>query len=163
MNLLRSSEIREIFKQIKLVIFDLEGIVICNGLENGCKNYGECNYKKFHQLCSLIKKDKKVTAIITGAIIKEEQKNLLNVDYIIESSLDKVGKAKKLIDELGITFDECCFIADGLLDIPLLEKVLLPISVKKAKREVKRFAKYICEQKCILCELTELFFGVKNE
>jgi len=77
MNLLRSSEIREIFKQIKLVIFDLEGIVICNGLENGCKNYGECNYKKFHQLCSLIKKEKKVTAIITGAIIKEEQKKLI--------------------------------------------------------------------------------------
>lgn len=162
MNLLSKNEIFSIYQNCKIVIFDLEGIIICSG-ENRCQNFGKCNYDRFAKICEKLKEDNKIIAIITGATLNENQKCLISVDYLIQSSLDKVGKAEKLLKELGVGFDQTAFIADGLLDIPLLEKVALPITVKSARREVKRYVKYICKDECALCELLKIFSGDFDE
>lgn len=162
MNLLSKNEIFQLYQNCKIIIFDLEGVIICDG-ENRCEKFGECNYQKFSKICEKLKSDNKIIAIITGATLNENQKCLITVDYLIQSSLDKVGKAERLLNELGIEFDQTAFIADGLLDIPLLEKVALPITVKNARREVKRFAKYICKEQCIMCELYSIFSGDFDE
>ncbi len=160
--MLSKTEVNNLYNQTAIVIFDLEGVIICSG-EGRCKNFGVCNYERFDELCKLIKEDGKKVAIITGAELNNQQECILKVDYLIQSSLDKVGKAEKLLKEIGIDFSQTAFIADGLLDIPLLEKVALPITVKTARREVKRFAKYICKEECALCELTKIFSGDINE
>ena len=83
-------------------------------------------------------------AIITGRQNDDvtelvEQFNI----HVINSSINKLSNAEKIIDSLRIDFSEVFFIGDDILDIPLLQRVGFSAAPQNARREVKRVVEKI--------------------
>ncbi len=152
-------------KAIRLVIFDLEGVLL---------NQSEVNEESIDHLINSInnaiyeyQKQNLTIAIITARhhddLISrlEEIKNCI----IVYSSFDKVTAAEKILKEQKLSCNNIFFIGDGILDIPLIKKCGLSASPKTAKREVKREVDIILKStKCdeIFKEVLNLFQQVNQ-
>jgi 3-deoxy-D-manno-octulosonate 8-phosphate phosphatase (KDO 8-P phosphatase) len=138
---------------IKLVLFDLDGVLI---QEN--RNF------TLDQILIPLKKfvediyDRGIQFAIVSGRHNDEVTNFLEVYKIrmITSSLNKVSDAEKIIDDLGIEFNEVFFMGDDILDIPLLQKVGYSAAPRNARREVKRVAKKIIPAEDVEFMLNEI-------
>lgn len=122
-------------KSTKLVLFDLDGVLI--------QEHRDFTLEQIlHPLKKFVEELSEYGiqfAIISGRR-KDEVTDFVN-EYnipLINASLNKVNDAEKLIKEIGIDFDEVFFMGDDILDIPLLQKVGFSAAPKNARREVKR-------------------------
>lgn len=122
-------------KSTKLVLFDLDGVLIQEHRDYTLEQILK-PLKKFVEELS----EYGIRFAIISGRRKDEVTDFVN-EYnipLINSSLNKVNDAEKLIKEIGIDFDEVFFMGDDILDIPLLQKVGFSASPKNARREVKR-------------------------
>lgn len=139
--------------QMKLVLFDLDGVLIQENRDftmdqilNPLKDF-------IKEIC-----DQGINfAIITGRQ-NDEVTDLVKLYDIrlINSSINKVSEAEKIINELGIQFTEVFFMGDDILDIPLLQKVGLSAAPKNARREVKRVVNKIIPAEDVELMLKEI-------
>jgi len=142
------TNLKERFENIKLLIFDLQGVLISNQ-----SNHSEKELEIFHDVmkkfCDFAHRNNLMVAIITGLTNKQLYKNI-STKYTYDTlfgSLDKVSQADKLIEKHGITYDNVFYMGDGLFDIPLLKKAALSAAPEDARREVKRVVDFICPGK----------------
>jgi 3-deoxy-D-manno-octulosonate 8-phosphate phosphatase (KDO 8-P phosphatase) len=59
----------------------------------------------------------------------------------------KVPSVAALLAEKGISWEEMAFVGDDIADLPVLERVGLPIAVANARDEVKAVCKYVTRAK----------------
>lgn len=121
--------------KIKLVLFDLDGVLI---QENRDFTLDQILVPLKNFIKEICEKGILV-AIITGRQDDEvtnlvEQYNI----HVINSSINKLSNAERIIENLRIDISEVFFIGDDILDIPLLQKVGISAAPKNARREVKR-------------------------
>jgi len=121
--------------KIKLVLFDLDGVLI---QENRDFTLDQILIPLKNFIKDICEKGMLV-AIITGRQDDEvtnlvEQYNI----HVINSSINKLANAEKIINNLRIDISEVFFIGDDILDIPLLQKVGISAAPRNARREVKR-------------------------
>lgn len=119
---------------IKLFLFDLEGVLLHNGDSNDfligeVKGAAE-KFSKLNLNFGI------VTAREEDELIKELQK--IEGCVVMHSSLEKVAVVAELIKKLSIDCSNVFYIGDGVLDIPLLQKCGLSAAPMNAKRDVKR-------------------------
>ncbi len=57
----------------------------------------------------------------------------------------KVAAIQDLLDASGLDWDQMAFVGDDLADLPVLQRVGLPIAVANAREEIKRVAHYVTE------------------
>lgn len=55
----------------------------------------------------------------------------------------KVGAIQEVLDNGGLDWDQVAFVGDDFADLPVLERVALPIAVANARDEVKAAAHYV--------------------
>ena len=79
----------------------------------------------------------------------------LKIDCCIQGILDKQNKLPEIINQFNIPIENIAYVGDGLVDIPVLEKVGIPIGVPNAHSTVK--------EKCIFITDSNGGFGVLNE
>lgn len=134
------------FSGIKILLMDLEGVVIDNNESSESFNSRINNLKKF---CSEIHELGLKFGIVTGRSRDEITETISGETdcFIITSSLDKVGDVEKLLKKHGFGFDVLMFIGDGILDVPLLKKAKLSAAPPSARREVKRAVNLILKGK----------------
>ncbi len=116
------------------------------------------------QTANQLKKDGYMTCLITGSfdVIALRIKEKLNLDYAFYNTLgvsdgkltgevsgplvtqDKIDVLRSLVDDLGITLDECAAIGDGANDLEMIKNVKLgiafnakPILKENADAEIK--------------------------
>ncbi len=119
----------------KLVIFDLDGVLIQENRDYTLEQILEPLQDFIKEICE----EGINFAIITGRRDDDVTEFVKQYDIrIINTSINKVSEAEKLISQLGIDFSEVFFIGDDILDIPLLQKVGYSAAPKRARREVKR-------------------------
>lgn len=139
------TNLKERFKNIKLLIFDLQGVLISNQ-----SNHSEKELGKFHDVmknfCDFAHRSNLAVSIITGLTNEQLYKNISNkYTYdMLSGSFDKVSQADKLIEKHSITYDNVFYMGDGLFDIPLLKKAALSAAPEDARREVKKVVDFIC-------------------
>lgn len=133
---------------IKLIVLDVDGVLTDGRLYIGSDG---TEYKAFHTQdgmgISLAKQVGIKTAIITGRKSKAVRKRAeeLNFDYIFEGIHDKLKTLQKIIDEIGIGFEEVCYMGDDLNDIPILTKVGWPCAPKNAMDMVKDQVMFVAD------------------
>lgn len=133
-------------KHIKLVIFDVDGVLTDGGIyigDDGAE-YKVFNSRDGHGMKMLQASGIKV-AIITGRVSKvvEHRMAELGIKHVYQGQPDKLPALNKLLSILSLTAKETAYVGDDVIDLPVLVRVGLAICVKDAHPLVKRHAHWI--------------------
>lgn len=87
-------------------------------------------------------------AIISGrySLATTERAKQLKIDDIYQGQMNKLKPFEELLGKFGLESVEVAYIGDGLIDIPVLERVGLPVTVPNAHPLVKQKAIYVTER-----------------
>ena len=138
------------YEKIKLVILDVDGTLTDGGI------YYDSNgneLKRFDVKDGLgIKVAMAVGlefAIITGRespmVIKRA--NELGIQYLKTGIQKKYSAMLELITELGLTFENICYIGDDLNDLQCMNNVALKMCPFDAAKEIKEISDYVSDKK----------------
>lgn len=136
-------------KQIKLVIFDVDGVLTDGGLyftDDG-REIKKFNVRDGLGISMLVKKGVEV-AVITGrsSVIVADRMKSLGVNHVYQGRMNKLETYENLKVAMNITDDEAAFVGDDVIDLPIMTRCGLPVAVADAHEEVKAVAKLILEQ-----------------
>ncbi len=138
MKLLNKSYLRA--KDIKLIIFDVDGVLTDGGLYFSDEGM---EFKRFHSLdghgIKMIKKFGIEPAVITAresGNVKHRMKNL-GIEHYYQGQNDKVSAFQDLSKKLQIKPQQVAYMGDDVLDLPVMKQVGLPIAPNNAHELVK--------------------------
>jgi len=142
-------EVLQRAKNIKLIIFDVDGVMTDGGLTIG--DDGQ-EYKTFNTQdglgMKLLKNSGVEMAIITGRtsnVVTQRAKNT-GVAYFYQGVEDKLIAYKDLIAKLNIKPEQTAFMGDDVVDMPPMLRCGLRITVPAAPDSVKAHAHYITKK-----------------
>ncbi|MBN1353270.1 MAG: HAD-IIIA family hydrolase [Candidatus Omnitrophica bacterium] len=142
-------DIQERAKKIKLLLLDVDGVLTDGRIIIG--NYGD-EIKNFDVRDGLgimmLKKAGIKCAIITAksSRIVSIRAKQLGIDRIYENHY-KIKPLKEIKKRFRVNDDEICFAGDDLVDIPVLKRVGLAVTVPNASEEAKEAAHYLTQKK----------------
>ncbi len=137
------NDILEQARRIELVIFDVDGVLTDGSLFMG--DQGE-EYKSFysrdgHGMVMLMESGVKI-AIITGRTsnVVRIRMESLGIEYLFQGHRDKLRPYEELKRELGAADERIAYVGDDVVDLPVMRRVGLAISVQDAHPLVKQHA-----------------------
>lgn len=136
-------------KQIKLVIFDVDGVLTDGTLYLG--DDGQ-EYKAFNSKdglgMKLLQKSGIEIGIITGRtsnVVKIRMESL-GIKHIYQGQRHKVPAYETLRDELGLENEQIAYAGDDVVDLPVMKLAGLAFTVQDAHRRVKQQADWQTRQ-----------------
>ncbi|MDA8561957.1 HAD-IIIA family hydrolase [Gammaproteobacteria bacterium] len=133
-------EIHEKAKKIKLIIFDVDGVLTAGILNY---NFEGIITKNFHvhdgQGIKLLKQSGVEVGIITSCesnIINKRMQDL-NINYVYQGQFKKTPAYEDLKLKLKLQDHEIAYMGDDIPDLPILKKVGLSITVANAPELIK--------------------------
>ncbi len=136
-------------KNIKLVIFDIDGVMTDGSLffDNNGDEYKAFNSFDGHGLRMLQECGVKV-AIITGrkSELVKHRMNDLGVTLLYQGYRDKTPAFEALLKEVNINKDEITYVGDDVVDLPIMSQLDFAIAVQNAHPFVKKHAHWITER-----------------
>jgi 3-deoxy-D-manno-octulosonate 8-phosphate phosphatase (KDO 8-P phosphatase) len=144
--MISESEILEKAKPIKLVIFDVDGVLTDGSLFFGDdgQEYKAFNSQDGHGMKMLQESGVRV-AIITGRtseVVKHRMKNL-KIDLVYQGQLDKLPAYRQILDDLQLQSHEVAYVGDDVVDLPVMIRVGLAITVANAHELARQHAHWI--------------------
>lgn len=139
-------KLRDIAKQIQLLILDVDG-VLTDGriiLDNGGNEFKAFHVRDGHGIKMLVKAGIRV-AIITGRYSKivERRARELGISEVYQRCHDKTVAFEHIIGKYGLTESDVAYVGDDIVDVPIFKRVGMPIAVNDAADEAKQFALWI--------------------
>lgn len=137
---------RQQAKEIKLVIFDVDGVMTDGQL---LMNDDGQEYKAFNSQdglgMKLLKASGVETAIITGRTSRAVtmRSESTGVGYFYQGAEDKLEAFNDLLLKTGLTAAQCAFMGDDVVDLPPMRRCGLALTVPGAHMLVKQHAHYI--------------------
>jgi 3-deoxy-D-manno-octulosonate 8-phosphate phosphatase (KDO 8-P phosphatase) len=135
-------------QQIRLAIFDVDGVLTDGRLYYD--NHGN-EFKAFHAHDGHGLKQLQ-QAGIPVAIITARQSTLvakrmsdLGIQYVFQGARDKLVVFETLLEELQLSPEAVCYVGDDLLDLPIMRRCGLAITVPNGYAGVKPYAHHITE------------------
>jgi 3-deoxy-D-manno-octulosonate 8-phosphate phosphatase (KDO 8-P phosphatase) len=153
---------------IRLIAFDVDGILTDGGLY--LADSGE-EFKRFNSLdghgMKMLKASGVELAIITGRTSRcvELRAKNLGVTRLYQGVEDKWGAMQALLAELKLTADAAAFMGDDVVDLPVMRRVGLSISVPNAPQVVRDHAHYLTQREAghgAVRETCELIMSAKG-
>lgn len=127
------------------MIFDNDGVFTDGGLYymDGIEKFRKFNAKDGMGI-RILQQTSLIPAIITGKSSQELEKRaeVLGIDLLFQGIKNKLIVVKKLCKQFNATLDEIVYVGDDLNDLPVLEKVGLPICVHSACEELQKVCVY---------------------
>ncbi len=140
-------------RRVRLLALDVDGVLTDNGVYIGAASGGErVELKRFDIQdglgLALLEGTGIRVAIISGR--QSEATSLrareLRIDDVLQDSgARKVPLLASLLGTHGLGWDEVAFVGDDLADVPVMQRVGLPIAVANAVPEMKALAAYVTE------------------
>ncbi len=136
-------------QKIKLVIFDVDGV-----LTDGRLFYGDDGqeYKAFQSRdghgMKMLQKSGVEIALITGRtseVVNHRAKNL-GIQHVYQGQLQKLPAFNALLERLKFTADEVAYVGDDVVDLPVMLRVGLAITVSDGHELAKKHAHLITQQ-----------------
>lgn len=133
-------------KNIKLVIFDVDGVLTDGSIIIG--DDGE-EYKAFHSRdghgMKLLQYTGVEIAIITGRTSKvvEYRMTSLGIKHLYQGQKVKLPAFEELIERLGLTAEQCAYVGDDWVDLSIMKRVGLAITVNDADDVMKEHAHWV--------------------
>lgn len=136
-------------QSIRLIAFDVDGIMTDGGLY--LTDSGE-EFKRFNSLdghgLKMLKASGVELAIITGRTSRcvELRAHHLGISHLHQGVHDKLASMQKMLAQLKLSLDAVAFMGDDVMDLPVMLRVGLAISVPNAPQAVRDRAHYITER-----------------
>ena len=136
-------------KLIELIIFDVDGILTDGGIyidHNG--NEG----RRFNSLDGVGIMMAKIMNIEIAAITGSDCRSIrhrfkkLNINNIYDNKISKLESYIDLKNKLDLSDKKIAYLADDIIDIPIMKKVGLAATVKNAHENVFKYAHYTTEK-----------------
>ena len=163
------NNIPNIVKNIKLLISDVDG-VLTDGkiLINSNHTEGKLFNVEDGTGVALARYADLPIALISGrysdsTTIRAKE---LGIEHCFQNTLNKLSMLDKILEIYPFKYHEVAYIGDGLVDLPLLKVVGLPISVPNAHKLSKKNAIYITEKsggEGVLLEVVETILKSQNK
>ena len=141
-------DILERAKKIKLVLFDVDGV-----LTDGSLFFGDDGqeYKAFYSRDGLGIKLLQRTGVEVGVItarqsqlVVHRMKNLA-IEHLYQGRLDKIAAYEEILNKLSLTPEQTAYAGDDVIDLPVMKKAGLAIAVADAHPFVKKHAHWITQ------------------
>ncbi|HMJ57498.1 MAG TPA: HAD hydrolase family protein, partial [Gemmatimonadales bacterium] len=135
-------------RRLKLVGFDVDGVLTDGGLYVGESATHQMELKRFHIQDGLgVKFLRQAGLVVVLASARRSEATALRgrelkVDEIVQDN-PKLAPFATILARRGVAWDECAFVGDDLPDLPVLTRVALPIAVANAVPEVKAAATFV--------------------
>ncbi len=139
-------DIQEKASQIKLVIFDVDGVLTDGSLFLG--DDGQ-EYKAFHSKDGhgmvMLQQSGVMIGIITGRTSEVVRKRMesLGIKHVFQGQKDKLPAYEELKQELSLSDEQVAYVGDDVVDLPVMTKVGLSIAVQDAHALTKEHAHWI--------------------
>lgn len=134
--------------RVKLMIFDIDGVLTDGGLRYGPE--GEL-IKTFNVLdghgIKLLQQSGVKTAIISArqsAIVARRAADL-DIGVLLQGVHDKRSAFERTAADIGVSHQECGFMGDDVIDLPVMIRVGFAVSVPNGHPEVTRRAHYVAK------------------
>ena len=134
------------FNQIKLFISDIDGVWTDGSIYIGTDGM---EFKRFTVLDGVgiaVARAAEIKVALISARFSpatEHRAKELRIEDIYNGGLNKIPAFEDLKNKYSLSNNEIAYIGDDLIDIPVMEKVGLPITVPNASPDVKAIAKHI--------------------
>ena len=142
------NNIIERVKKVKLIIADVDGVLIDATIYKGNNEINNIELKKFSVLdgagVALARLLNFHIAIISGrrSLATELRAQELKIDDVYNGTLNKMKPYSELKLKYSLSDKNCAFIGDDIIDISIMEQVGVPIAVANAYHLVKEKAIY---------------------
>lgn len=141
-------------KRIRLLGLDVDGVLTDNAIFIGDVNGARVEFKRFDIQdglgIALLRGGPIEVALISGrtsaaTVLRGTELQLQSILQV--KGPTKVPAIEELLAQRGLNWNEMAFVGDDLADIPVLEKVGLPIAVANARDEVKSICRMVTRAK----------------
>ena len=143
-----SADALERAKRVKLIIFDVDGVLTDGSLNIGA--HGEV-FKRFHSRdgfgITLAHSCGLKSAIITGRTteITAHRAAELKISAVLQGQMNKRDAYRKIKSQFNLTDDEICYVADDVIDLPVFVQVGFRAAVADASPEVVERAHFVSD------------------
>lgn len=133
-------------RNIRLIAFDVDGIMTDGGLY--LSDSGE-EFKRFNSLdghgLKMLRASGVETAIITGRTSRcvELRARNLGINHLYQGVENKLEAMHDLLGKLGLGFEAAAFMGDDVVDLPVMRRGALAITVPEAPQVVRTHAHYV--------------------
>ncbi len=143
-------DILEKAAKIKLVIFDIDGVLTTGALYLGDdgQEYKAFNSKDGHGLRMLQDGGVNV-AILTGrsSNVVAHRARDLGITQVYQGKRQKLPAYLEILEASGLTAEQIAYVGDDVVDLPVMTRVGLAICVQDGHSFVKKHAHWITEHK----------------
>lgn len=164
-----SGEINARASKIKLLILDCDGVLTDGRIYmmpdgDETKSF---DVKDGHAIVMLQRAGIKV-GIISGrksSVVRARAKEL-GIAHLHEKAWVKTEAYEQMLNEEGLSDEQICYIGDDVVDIPLLKRVGLAVSVGDAVEEAKQFSHLVTARaggRGAVREVIELIMKAQNK
>jgi 3-deoxy-D-manno-octulosonate 8-phosphate phosphatase (KDO 8-P phosphatase) len=139
----------ERIKPLRIVAFDVDGVLTDGGLY--LSDSGE-EFKRFNSLdghgLKMLKASGMELAIITGRTSKcvELRAKNLGIRHLYQGVEDKLAAMQSLLSDLKLPLEAASFMGDDVVDLPVMRRVGLALSVPAAPQLVRDLAHYVTQR-----------------
>lgn len=136
-------DIIEKARQIRLVIFDVDGVLTDGGLhidDNGAEH--KVFYSRDGHGMKMLQDSGVDIAIITGRMSEAVTHRMtsLGIEHVYQGRQEKLPVFDDLARQLEIQPEQIAYVGDDVVDLPVMQRVGLAIAVQDAHEWVKKHA-----------------------
>lgn len=139
-------ELRDLFQKVRLVIFDVDGVLTDGSLYYGPDGeaFKAFNAKDGLGIHRLVKSGIEV-GIITGRVSSFVSKRAedLGIRHVYQKKMDKKPVFFELCEKLSLRPDQVAYMGDDIIDLPVLEEVAIRACPADAMSCVKKICNFI--------------------
>jgi 3-deoxy-D-manno-octulosonate 8-phosphate phosphatase (KDO 8-P phosphatase) len=137
-------------KKIKLLLLDVDGVMTDGRiiLDNQGNEFKAFHVRDGHGI-KLAQRAGMVVGIITGrkAEVVNVRARELGIGEVHQGALAKIGVYEALLEKYGLRDDEAAFIGDDIVDVEILKRVGLAVTVADGDPAVKPYVDMITQAK----------------
>ena len=140
-------KLKDSLSKIKLLICDIDGVLTDGSFTKSTSGEELRSFNALDGVGFVVLRllDLNVkTAWITGreSITTTQRAEELQIDDVYNGVIRKIDAYIELKKKYGLSDSEICFIGDDIIDIPILEKVGLAVTVPNAPKYISNYAHY---------------------
>ncbi|MFO7260071.1 MAG: HAD-IIIA family hydrolase [bacterium] len=137
-------------RRIRLVLFDVDGVLTDGGLYIGRSEKGDAVELKRFDITDGLGVHMLVWSGLRVALVSGRESPAtrlraaeLGIECYEDAGARKIPLVAKLVERHGVSWDEVAFVADDLADLPVLRRVGLPVAVANAVPEVRAACRWV--------------------